>query len=180
VNLHQYDGRMTPFMKPHSTQIAGYHDNPSGDLRFFNNLITPGGDLSAFNETRLPMQIAGNVFLKDAKPCTQEDAPLLRPEFDPDLKIVEKGDSSELEIALEKSWTTEMVRKLITSGVLGRAVIPDLPFEYADGSPIRIERDFSGRVRNLSNPFPGPFERPEGGRIAVGFARPGQRETGPA
>ena len=30
---------MTPFHKPHSTEVAGLHDNPSGDDRFYNNLF---------------------------------------------------------------------------------------------------------------------------------------------
>jgi alpha-L-arabinofuranosidase len=177
VNLHQYDGRMTPFMKPHSIEVAGYHDNPSGDLRLFNNVVAENGNLSAFNETRLPMKMAGNVFLKNAKPCAKENAPLLRPEFDPDLQIAEMNGEYKTEITLDKAWATNRRRDLVTSDVLGNAVIPDLPFERADGSPLRIDKDFSGRVRDASNPFPGPFERPEGGRIAVSIAGPQRGET---
>jgi len=51
-------------MKPHSTMVAGYYDNPTGDMRFFNNLFARKGDLTPFNEALLPMQLAGNVFLK--------------------------------------------------------------------------------------------------------------------
>jgi alpha-N-arabinofuranosidase len=179
VNLHQYDGRMTPFMRPHSTEVAGYHDNPSGDLRFFNNLVAPGGDLSAFNETRLPMEMTGNVFLKDTNPCSQENAPLLRPEFDSDLRITEKPGDVELEITLDKSWALDERRRLVTGDALGRAVISNLPFERADGSPIRIDEDFSGHIRNASNPFPGPFERPEGGGVSITLRSPGRGETTP-
>jgi alpha-N-arabinofuranosidase len=39
VSFVRHDNRQTPFMKPHSTTVAGYHDNPSGDLRFYNNLL---------------------------------------------------------------------------------------------------------------------------------------------
>jgi hypothetical protein len=42
-----------------------------------------------------------------------------------------------------------------------------LPFENADGSPIRIQTDYFGNRRNESNPFPGPFELPEGGKLRL-------------
>jgi len=35
-----------------------------------------------------------------------------------------------------------------------------LPYERADGSAIRIDTDFFGKKRDVSNPTPGPFERP--------------------
>jgi alpha-L-arabinofuranosidase len=172
VNLHQYDGRMTPFMKPHSTEVAGYHDNPCGDLRFFNNLVAESGDLSAFNETRLPMEMAGNVFLKGAKPCSQEKAPLIKPEFDPQIEVIESGDHPRLEIVLDRAWAEEQHRVLATSTELGVASIPNLPFETASGAPIRIDRDFSGHPRDLKNPFPGPIEAREGGKQSIRIVPP--------
>ncbi|MGP8252371.1 MAG: right-handed parallel beta-helix repeat-containing protein [Terracidiphilus sp.] len=166
VNLHQYDGRLTPFMRPHSAQVAGYHDNPSGDMRFFNNIFAEGGDLSKFDQTRLPMQLAGNVFLKHATPCSQEKTPMLRPEFDSEIELMEKNDGSYLDISLDRSWSRE-ARRLITSDLLGRAQIPNLPYECADGSPVRIDKDYFGRVRKPSNPFPGPFESENGGKLQL-------------
>jgi alpha-N-arabinofuranosidase len=157
VNLHQYDSRLTPFMKPHSTEVAGYHDNPSGDLRFFNNIFARSGDLSPFNQTRLPMQLSGNVFLKGATPCSQEKTPMLRPAFDVQIELTETNDGSYLAISLDGSWSDE-ARRLITGDFLGRAQIPNLPYEFADGSPVRIDKDYFGHSRKPSNPFPGPFE----------------------
>lgn len=173
VELNQYDGRMTPFMKPHSTEVAGYHDNPSGDLRFFNNLFAEDGDLSAFNQTRLPMQLAGNVFLERAKPCSKEVEPLVKPEFRPQLRASDAGDGLVLSITLDGAWAAATARRLVTSTLLGKATIPNLSFERADGSPIRIDRDFSGKPRNTENPFPGPFEQPMGGRLTVRAASSG-------
>ncbi len=54
--------------------------------------------------------------------------------------------------------------KLVTTDVLAKAEIPDLPFERPDGSPIRVDTDYFGRKRNPADPFPGPFELPEGGK----------------
>jgi alpha-N-arabinofuranosidase len=157
VDLHQYDSRLTPFMKPHSTEVAGYHDNPSGDMRFFNNIFAQGGDLSAFNQTRLPMHLDGNVFLKNTKPCSQDKTPMLRPEFDAQIQLEGKSDGFYLEILLDGNWSRES-RRLIASDLLGRAQIPNLPYESADSSPVRIDTDYFGHARKPSNPFPGPFE----------------------
>ncbi len=163
VTLVQYDSRQTPFMKPHSTLVAGYHDNPSGDMRFFNNLFAQVGDLSLFNETRLPMELAGNVFLKGAKPCSQEPAPMLKPEFDPDIQLVETSGGVQLSMSMDRAWITEQKRRLVTSAILGFAAISNLPFEGVDGTALRIERDYSGHIRNSANPSPGPFEYSTGG-----------------
>ena len=59
TQLIPFDARMTPFMKAHSTQIAGLHNNPSGDIRFYNNVFTQAADISPFNETQLPHDIGG-------------------------------------------------------------------------------------------------------------------------
>lgn len=163
VSFVQHDDRKTPFMKPHSTDVAGYHDNPSGDMRFFNNLFAQGGDLTPFNEAQLPMQLAGNLFLKGAKPCSQESAPLLKPEFDPDIQLVESSQGVQLVMMLDHAWIAEQKREFVTSALLGLAAIPNLPFERPDGTAIRIENDYSGQPRNRSNPCPGPFEYSSGG-----------------
>lgn len=161
--VNQFDGRMTPFMLPHSTMIAGYHDNPNGDIRFLNNVFAEAGDLTQFNQTRLPMHLAGNVFLGNAKPCSQEEAPLLQPRFDPHVALTEKDDGFYLELTLDADWARRQ-RTLVTTEALGNALIPNLPFENFDGGPVRINEDFFAKQRNAQSPFPGPFEAPEGGR----------------
>ena len=169
VHLKQFDARMTPFMKPHSTEIAGFHNNPSGDMRFYNNIFAQGGDLTPFNDTHLPMLLGGNVFLKGAQSCIRETDPLLEPEFDPDIRLVETKEGYALEITLDRMWAIEQVRKLATTKLLGNAIIPNLAFERADGTHVRIDTDYSGRRRNRLNPFPGPFELPQGGRRSIGI-----------
>ncbi|MFY9939334.1 MAG: hypothetical protein WAK33_20800, partial [Silvibacterium sp.] len=167
VNLTQYDKRLTPFMKAHSTEVAGLHDNPSGDMRFYNNVFAQGGDLSPYNQARLPMAVKGNVFLGAAKPSKQEAAPLIEPDFDPAIELVEKDGVFHLEMKLDNKWATAQHRDLVTSELLGTAQIPNLPFVRADNQSIRIDTDYSGRARNSANPFPGPFERPEGGKQTI-------------
>jgi alpha-N-arabinofuranosidase len=164
--IHQlpFDGRMTPFHKAHSTSVAGMHDNPSGDDRFYNNLFVQRVDLSQYDTAKLPMWMNGNVFLKGAKPAKIETEPLLKPEFDPMLKLVEKADGFYLELILDKAWSTERTRKLVTTDMLGKAVIPNLPYERTNGSPLRIDTDYFGKKRNENNPSAGPFENPAVGK----------------
>jgi hypothetical protein len=54
--------------------------------------------------------------------------------------------------------------KIVTSEMLGKAEIPDLPYEDVDGKPLRIDTDYFGKSRNEDNPMPGPFELPAGQR----------------
>jgi alpha-N-arabinofuranosidase len=165
--VNPFDGRLTPFHKAHSTELGGLHDNPNGDVRYYNNLFVDRGDLSSYNKPTLPVWMAGNVFLKGATTCTQEKEPLLKPDFDPTLKLDQEKDGFYLEITLDKSWAKERKRSIVTTGLLGQAAIPNLPFENADGSPIRLNTDYFGIKRTAGNPFPGPFEIPKGGRLRL-------------
>ena len=167
MTLHAFDPRMTPFHKPHSTEVAGLHDNPCGDDRFYNNLFVARGDLSPYDAARLPVAMDGNVFLKGAKPCKHEKDPLVKADFDPALKLVEKTDGFYLEVPFDKAWAAERTRKLVTTKLLGKATIPNLPYEQPDGAPIRVDTDYFGKARNPSNPAPGPFENPGPGSLKL-------------
>jgi alpha-N-arabinofuranosidase len=159
ISLVQHEDRLTPFLKPHSTEIAALHGNPIGDMRFYNNLFAECGNLSAFNVSSLPMYLGGNVFLKGARPCIQELAPSIQPDFDPRIALVPSEAGLQCDITLDPAWSKQRGnRKLVTSEMLGTAEIPKLPFQLGDGSAISIDTDYSGQKRNPSNPFPGPFE----------------------
>ena len=167
IQLHAYDARQTPFLKPHSTRVAGYHDNPTGDDRFDNNLFVGRGDLRPYDHARLPVWMDGNVFLNGARPSRHETNALVRPEFDPALKLAAEADGLYLEMKYDPAWKTARTRQLITSRLLGRAIIPDAPFEQPDGSRIRIDTDYFGQRRNKSNPTPGPFEYSGAGNLKL-------------
>ena len=169
-NFHiiPFDARMTPLHKAHSTEVVKLHNNPCGDFRYYNNLLVQRGDVSPFDKAQLlPVWMEGNVFMKGAKPSKHEAAPLLKPEFDPQINLVEKPDGWYLECAFDKAWTAEQTRKLVTTELLGKAKIPSLPFENADGSALKIDTDYFSKPRNPVNPTPGPFEDPGTGRITM-------------
>lgn len=153
----------TPLHKPHSTEFAEMHGHPSGDDRYYNNLVERG-DLSEYDTAKLPVWMNGNVFLNGAKPSKHEAEPVLQPAFDPAIALVEKADGLYLEMAFDPVWGTERTRKLVTTELLGKAVIPNQAFENPDGTPLRIDTDYFGKKRNERNPFPGPFEISQGGK----------------
>jgi alpha-N-arabinofuranosidase len=167
TTVKDFDRRLTPFLKPHSTELVGLHDNPCGDDRFYNNLLVDRGDLGKYDKARLPMSMAGNVYLKDAKPSKHEANPLVKPEFDPALRLEEKADGVYLEIVLDPAWATQRPCTLVTSELLGRASIPNLPYEQPDGSPFRIDTDYFGKTRSPSSPTAGPFESAASGRVVL-------------
>ncbi len=37
-------------------------------------------------------------------------------------------------------------------------VVPNAPFVQPDGTPYRLDKDYSGAARDAANPAPGPFE----------------------
>jgi alpha-N-arabinofuranosidase len=53
---------------------------------------------------------------------------------------------------------------LVTTELLGKAVIPGVPYEQPDGQPYRIGTDYFGKRKDGRNPFPGPFEMSAGGQ----------------
>jgi alpha-N-arabinofuranosidase len=158
IRVNTFDDRQTPFLKPHSTELGGFHNNPRGDDRYYNNLFTGRASLSDYDNSALPVWMLGNVFLQGATPSAQEKEPLVRPRFDPALKVRSAHDGLNLEVALDPSWATLPTHPLVTTALLGRAIIPDAAFENADGSPLCLNTDYFGKKRHATKPFPGPFE----------------------
>ncbi len=162
-----HDGRKTPYMKPHSTDQVALHDCPIGDDRWYNNLLASGANLGAYNGAKLPVAAAGNVFAKGATPSKFDTEALVKPDFDTAPKLVQKADGWYLTVKTDPQWSSEVKRKLVTTALLGKAVIPDMAFENADGSPLAIDTDYFGKKRDTANPFPGPFETPVNGEVKV-------------
>jgi alpha-N-arabinofuranosidase len=160
INTIPFDGRQTPFLKAHSTELAGFHDNPRGDDRYYNNLFVGRGDLSQYDDAPLPVRMDGNVFLQGARPSKYETGPLVKPEFAPALKLVGEAGGCRLEMKYDPAWNTGRTRQIVTTRLLGRAIIPNAAYEQPDGAPIRINTDYFGKPRNEANPSAGPFENP--------------------
>ena len=177
--------RSTPYHKAHSTEIAGMHDFPGGDSRFYNNIFTsPGREapwpdripdrlnnqhyfgLATYNAAGLPVYMAGNVYLGQAEPSKYEKDPLTDPKVEPEFKLMEKSDGWYLQIELNKTWA-QRNRPLVMTEMLGKAKIPDLPYEQPDGKPYRIDTDYFGNKRKTDNLYPGPFDEPKKGKQLI-------------
>jgi alpha-N-arabinofuranosidase len=167
INLLTYDARQTPYLKPHSTAVAGYHDNPNGDDRYINNLFAGRVNLGVYDNAPLAMHMDGNVFLQGAKPSKVDEHSVVKPELDAGVRLMEEGGSYYLELTYDPAWSTEPTRPLVTSDQLGRAVIPNAPYEQPNGQPISINTDYFGHARNENNPTPGPFENPGHGVVKL-------------
>lgn len=179
-NVYGYDARLTPYHKPHSTYVVTLHDNPGGDMRFVNNLYVMQGNASSYNKTLLPVTMSGNVYTKGTNQGAVKDVfgwgnglpdslkthiknkqvsgELDKQDFDAKAKLIKEKDAVYLEIALDKNWLAEQKRQLVTTQTLRPAIIPNLPFENVDGSPLKIDTDYLGNKRNTANPSPGSFE----------------------
>ncbi len=159
LRIH-YDRRQTPYHKAHSTELAGKRDCPVGDVRWYNNLLAGTSNLDAFDGAVLPVTAAGNVFAQGAGPSKFDKEALIKADVDLGVKLTQKADGWYLTLSSDPAWVIEQPRKLVASELLGKAVIPDLPFENPDGSPVKIDTDYFGKKRDTTNPFPGPFETP--------------------
>jgi alpha-N-arabinofuranosidase len=167
MDLNPFDDRMTPFHKAHSTEVAGLHNNPCGDDRYYNNVFVERMDLGKYDTAKFPVWMDGNVFLKGAKPSKHEAAPLVKPDFDPALKLVEKADGCYLEMKLDPAWITAPARQPVTTGLLGKTQIAGCAYENPDGSPLQIDSDYFGKKRRAATPAPGPFDQPGAGLQSI-------------
>ncbi|RPJ39516.1 MAG: carbohydrate-binding protein, partial [Planctomycetaceae bacterium] len=167
IDPHPELSRETPFHKAHSTEVAGLQKIEGGDDRYFNNLLIQSAGLAGYDKAVRPMQMAGNVFLKGAASCKHEQNPTVLAEFDPAIKLVEEKDGVYLHITLDETWLSKPPRQLVTTELLGKAKIPDLPYEQPDGSPLKIDTDYFGKKRSRKSPTPGPFENPGEGKLVL-------------
>jgi len=170
-------GRETPFHLAHSTAVAGLKNIAGGDDRFYNNIFvgngTPGAEstkaapqhsprgagygLWVYNQRETPLQAGGNVCYHGAQPYSTEAKSLVLITNNPSVKLEQKDG----QFLLQCHWGAELKQAgtvLVTTALLGRAKIPNLPYENPDGSPLRIDNDYFGKPRQSQNPTPGPFE----------------------
>jgi hypothetical protein len=181
ISQKAYEGRKTPYMKPHSTEVLALNDNPSGDYRFINNIFVKHGTLSAYykatlptevvreieasrgnlstyDKATLPMQLTGNVFFKGTTHCAKEQDPVMNTDADPELTWKETNGVLALQMTLKEGWAGARNRPIVTTKLLGTTAISKLPFVQFDGSPVRVSDDYFGKQRSEPNPAPGPFK----------------------
>jgi alpha-N-arabinofuranosidase len=149
--------RITPFFKPHSTEIIGSANVAQDDDRFYNNLFVGGGGTAGYDVHGLAITAEGNVFVGGSAASTRDHNSIIAKFFEPAIKLSREVDDWWLEMKMDPAWTTAVSRSLVVSSLLGRASRPDAPFEQRDGTPYRLDLDYFGAPRDGHNPAPCPF-----------------------
>jgi hypothetical protein len=177
--------RSTPYHKAHSTQTVGLFSIPGGDDRYYNNVMSGNGPtpqagsdadqdplryggygLWVYNHREYPLFTGGNVYMNGARPYAKESDAVSLPAVNPKPEIVEEGERVYLRLNLP-GGLEQAATRTVTTELLGKARIPGLPFENTDGTPIRIDADYSGAARDSAKPAAGPFERPGQGEVRI-------------
>jgi hypothetical protein len=177
--------RDTPYHPAHSTHVAGLAKIAGGDNRWYNNLFIGGGvtpvvppkpdarlrrvtgyGLWVYDVREHPSFTGGNVYYHGARPSAGESAALYLPEVDPRVKLVAEGDRFVLQ-AQFGSGPGQATTSRVTTDLLGRARIPNLPFELPDGTPLAVDTDYFGQPRAAARPSPGPFAQPASGPLKL-------------
>ncbi len=168
--------RATPFHPAHATTVAGLVNIKGGDDRFYNNIFLGRGDsngkdaaaygLSMYDARELPLLTGGNVFFNEARPYAKEADPLQCGNVEWNMKLRTEAGKTVLEFEAASDLSRARTH-LVTTALLGLAKIPQLPYENADGTPLKVDRDFFGKKRDRAHPTPGPFEKPGTGAVAL-------------
>ncbi len=162
--------RETPFQLPHSTEVGGLKTTQCGDNRYFNNIFVGGvaeinnqkSGLGVYNEANLPMFVNGNVYLNGATRFEIESNPL-EIAYNPEVKIERTDEGVFLTMDIDKKLK-KMKNQVVTTELLGEALIPGQGYVNPDDSPITIDIDYLGNARNRRNPTVGPLENPGQGK----------------
>jgi len=155
--------RETPYQLPHSTEVGGLKTTLCGDNRYYNNIFIGGvkedsrrvSGLGVYKKAALPMFVNGNVYLNGARAFKQEKNQLVLTD-NPNIQIQETDEGVRLSMMMDES-ISRMNNQVVSTELLGKAMIPDQRFENPDGTVITIDIDYFGKQRNQENPFPGPF-----------------------
>ncbi len=130
--------RKTPYFKHHTVADMKLSNINHKDARLHNNLFVGGNGPAAYGKDAR-LQAAGNVHLKKLS-----------------IQLEEKTDGVWVRVPQDPAWAAQE-RAVVTTELLGKAKIPDAPFENPDGTPYRLDTDYFGKKRRTGNPAPGPF-----------------------
>lgn len=184
MNHQKVLNRATQYHLPHSTKVAGFAVVYGGDDRFYNNIFigkdglegvgtshyknyttsleeyiekvheTPG-DLEAFMKVEQPVYINKNAYFNGAEPFEREKDKLIDRDFDPKLRIIDKGEEVYLSCQLPDSFE-DFLGEIHSTKTLERVRIVDAEFENPDGSELVLDTDFLDNKKAEKSPI-GPI-----------------------
>lgn len=114
-------------------------------------------ELEAVHFSHLPVWSEGNAYLNGAQGFKKEVNALLVDSAEQDIQVElkEKDGRYYLETNVYE-YLKDFRDRMIHTDILGVAFEPEAPFENADGTPIRFDKDFFGNHRGV-DVIPGPF-----------------------
>ena len=116
----------------------------------------------------LPVWSEGNVYLGGAKAWKHEKDGLVTAEDRNAVKVelVEKDGRYYLDTNIYELIKDFKSRRMVNTGVLGKAFEPEQPFENPDGTEIQFDADYFGGHRGTEI-LPGPFATVEDAKKAL-------------
>ncbi|MCX6868328.1 MAG: right-handed parallel beta-helix repeat-containing protein [Verrucomicrobia bacterium] len=176
--------RATPYHPAHSTQVSGLVNIKGGDNRFHNNIFVGAGATApattnpakpprpddgygtcVYDVREFPLLTGGNVYLDGARPYGKETNPLTLPDAF-NSKFTEDAGAVHLQLTLPASLSKAATTP-VTTELLGKARIPQLPYVNSDATPVNIDTDYFGKPMNKTHPTAGPFENPGTGPLTL-------------
>ena len=150
INQNEWeDMNILPGLKPYDA-----YPTESEWIKQFEGYCGMGSPASDRYYSYLPVSAGGNVYCNGAKPWKkEEDAVQIKEPVE--LSLTEADGIWTLHTNLYDILPVPHCA-MITTNVLGKAVMPEQQFEHPDGSPITFDTDYSGRKRKDSV-LPGPF-----------------------
>ncbi len=150
-------GRLTYYYKPHGTVSLGKAPNPGGDWQWLNNLLVKQASLGNWDAPGLPIRYEGNVFSGGARPSADDRNAWVDKGADPDVRLTQKADGWYLSMKVSPDWKGGVKRRMVTTSVLDKAIVPQQAFTNPDGSRLKVDTDYMGNKRNR-HPSPGALE----------------------
>ena len=165
--------RFTPYLEPHSTKVAGLKQTQCGDNRFYNNIFLNGmhgkgktiNGLDVYENAELPVFAEGNIYLNGVTPFKNEKNQV-ELSFVTETRVNKEKKNLLLDFNFDNTIRKNKTQ-LITTQILGEALVSKQKFETPEGKSLQIESDYFGNKRSKTNPTPGPFENPEQGVIEL-------------
>lgn len=131
------DRRETPYLQPHATAIAGYHDCPYGDVTYLNNVFTRE-DLSVYEAPPAAREDNGNLVDRETQ-----------------IKVTHEADGWYITLTPSGALASATV-PLVRYDSLPEAIIPGQGFVLTDGRRA-FDRDYLGHRRGKRGNSPGAF-----------------------
>ena len=133
------DERETPYLYPHDTRIAGYHDCPCGNVSYLNNLFVRE-DLKDYEDCSLPVIIKGNLLDKQVS-----------------FSVKEEKDGWYLTVSLPLDWKSKRTCQIVSIDNLPIALIPQQKMVLPMNAKTFVY-DYLGNKRKRQGNCPGALE----------------------